>query len=251
MRSRRARGALPGTGLLLGVGLGICLAASTASGAPAGRPAAVTRPAAEARPAPEARPAAGEQEKPGGKAVALPIFKEGIALFDGGDYYGAIQKFTKAYFHFPSPNIHTRIALSYKWLRNHLKAIEHYEQYLAQTRPKTTEEAARLPEETRKLREEVQKTLEELLKSISQLKLTLTKPPGAELRINGRTEGRGPQERLFRFNPGPVVVEVTAKEHTTFRQELRLVAGQTLSLQVALDPLGPSNRGGGAAADSI
>jgi hypothetical protein len=48
-----------------------------------------------------------------------------------------------------------------------------------------------------------------------------------------------------------VVVEVTAKDHTTFRQELKLMAGQTLSLQVALDPLGPANRGGGAAADSL
>lgn len=183
--------------------------------------------------------------------MALPLFKEGIALFDSGDYFGAIGKFSKAHFHFPSPNIHTRIALSYKWLRNHLKAVEHYEIYLAETRPKTEAAAAQMPQETRKLREEVQKTLEELLKSISQLKLTISKPPGAELRINGRTEAKGPMERVFRFNPGLVVVEVTAKDHATFRQELKLVAGQTLSLQVALDRLAPVNRGGGVAADSL
>ncbi len=202
--------------------------------------------------APPARTApVADPSKPGGKAIALPLFRQGIALFDSGNYFEAIQRFKRAFFHFPSPKIHTRIALCYKWLRNNLKAVEHYELYLKATKPRTPADAAKMSVADKKLRADVSKTLVNLLKTISQLKVTLTKPAGAKLRINGRTVGKGPLSRTFRFNPGVVVVSVTAKDHTSFRQELKLVAGQTVALSVKLDRIKPDNRGGGAAADSL
>jgi len=194
---------------------------------------------------------AADPAKPGGKAAALPLFEEGIKLFDGGYYHRAIQKFQRAYFHFPSPKIHTRIALCYKWLRNHLEAIEHYEKYLKATEPETPEAAKQMPAARKRLREAVQKTLEQLLRTISQLKLHVTAPRGAALRLNGQRRGRAPLNRVFRFNPGTVVVAVTAKDHRSFRQELTLVAGQTVSLSIELHRLKPDNRGGGAAADDL
>lgn len=206
--------------------------------------------AAPSRPAPSGKPAA-TSSKPGGRTVARPIFQEGIRLFDGGSYHRAIAKFKLAFFHYPSPRIHTRIALSYKWLQQYVLAIEHYERYLALTAPRTPPQRPAPWPIDKSLRQAVQKTLVALMRKIGRLKLKVTRPAGATIRINGQRVGKAPFNQELRFMPGMINITVSAKEHQTFRWDVNLQAGQQLSRTVGLNRIKPANRGGGAAADSL
>jgi tetratricopeptide (TPR) repeat protein len=186
--------------------------------------------------------------KPGGRTVAVPIFKDGIRLFDQGYYQQALVKFKRAYFHFPSAKIHTRIALCYKWLGKYVQAISHYEKYLAQTQPKA---AAKPPPATAKLRQDVQKTIGALLKKIGQIRLWVAAPKGALVRLNGGIVGKAPLKKLLRLTPGKYHVTVSAKDYHPLQRDLNLKAAQIATLKLKLKPIKKKVRSGGAAADDI
>lgn len=186
--------------------------------------------------------------KPGGRTVAVPVFKDGIRLFDQGYYQQALVKFKLAYFHFPSAKIHTRIALCYKWLGKYVQAISHYEKYLSQTKPKA---AAKPPPATVKLRQDVQKTIGALLKKIGQIRLRVTAPKGALVRLNGGIVGKAPLKKLLRLTPGKYHVTVSAKDYHPLQRDLNLKAAQIATLKLKLKPIKKKVRSGGAAADDI
>ncbi len=186
--------------------------------------------------------------KPGGRTVAVPLFKQGIRLFDQGYYQQALEKFKLAYFHFPSPKIHTRIALCYKWLGKYVQAIAHYEKYLALTKAKG---AAKLPAATVKLRQAVQSTVAALLKKIGQIKLKVTAPKGALVRVNGSIIGKAPLKKLLRLKPGKYHITISAKNHHPLARDQTLKAAQIATLTLKLKPIKKKIRSGGAAADDI
>jgi tetratricopeptide (TPR) repeat protein len=70
------------------------------------------------------------EREPKGKAKAKALVKKGIEEFDGGRHTKAIDLFKEAYSHYPSPKIHTRIAVCYKWLGDFKKALYHYKFYI-------------------------------------------------------------------------------------------------------------------------
>lgn len=188
------------------------------------------------------------KKKPAGRTVAIPLFKEGIRLFDQGFYQQALAKFQGAYFHFPSPKIHTRIALCYKWLGKYVQAILHYEKYLNQSKPKPP---AKTAPATAKLRQAVQKTVGALLKKIGQIRLQITAPTGALVRVNGGIVGKAPLKKLLRLTPGKYHVTISAKDHHPLQRDLTLKAAQIATLKLSLKPIKKRNRSGGAAADDI
>jgi len=188
------------------------------------------------------------KKTPGGRTVAIPLFKEGIRLFDQGFYQRALAKFQGAHFHFPSPKIHTRIALCYKWLGKYVKAIVHYEKYLSQSEPKPL---AKPGPATVKLRQAVQKTVRALLKKIAQIRLQITAPKGALVRVNGGIVGKAPLRKLLRLTPGKYHVTISAKDHHPMQRDLTLRAAQIATLNLSLKRIKKKNRSGGAAADDI
>ena len=204
-------------------------------------------PSLRAAPAPRPAPAV----KPGGRAVAVPIFKEGIKLFDAGYYQKALDKFKVAIFHFPSAKIHTRIALCYKWLGKYVLAIRHYELFLSKSKPAKPADPKAPPTPATKLRRAVQATVVALLKKISQLQLKVTAPKGALVRLNGSIVGKAPLKKLLRLTPGKYHVTVSAKDHHPVERDLQLSANQTRRLAIKLKAIQKKLRGGGAAADEI
>jgi tetratricopeptide (TPR) repeat protein len=186
--------------------------------------------------------------KPGGRVVAVPLFRAGIRLFDQGFYQKALAKFQRAYFHLPNPKIHTRIALCFKWLGKYVQAIFHYEKYLAQSRPKPP---ARPTAAATSLRQGVQKTIVALLKKIGQIRLQVTAPKGALVRMNGSILGRAPMKKLLRLTPGKYHVTISAKDHHPLQRDLTLKAAQLTTLTFRLKRIQKKNRSGGAAADEI
>lgn len=216
------------------LGLTWSMAASPVRAAPAPAP---TRPSAPST--------------PGGRAVAVPIFKEGIKLFDAGYYQKALDKFQLALFHFPSAKIHTRIALCFKWLGKYVQAIGHYELFLQKTKPAQPADPKAPPTPTANLRRAVQATVTELLKKIGQLQLQVTAPKGALVRLNGGIVGKAPLTKLLRLSPGKYHVTVSAKDHHPVERDLQLGANQLKRVAIKLKAIQKKLRGGGAAADDI
>ncbi|MFC1655925.1 hypothetical protein ACFL3C_03585 [Patescibacteria group bacterium] len=92
---------------------------------------------------PTAKPATKEIDKSSPQYKrARVIFKQGIKEFDGGHYKKAIITFKKSLSLSRDPKIHTRIALSYKWLGEPRKALKHYKLFLKDFKPKTDRDKA-------------------------------------------------------------------------------------------------------------
>jgi hypothetical protein len=193
-------------------------------------PADQAHPADQARPADRARPPA---KRPGGRDVALPLFKKGIEKFDGGYYRQAIKLFKQAYFHFPSPKIHTRIALCYKWLGNNLKALEHYERYLKLAKERD------LAQKERVLIGKVKVEVKNLLLLLGQLRIEMKAPAGAEIRVNGKLLGTAPLSKLVRLPPGSVNVTAIKKGYYAFKRDLDLPAGKVTRVSITLVKIKP------------
>lgn len=165
---------------------------------------------------------------------ALKLFRAGIADFDGGYYNRAIEKFKAAQKLYPSPKIHTRIALAYKWLDKNLKALEHYELFLKEFPEKPDNEA------DQQLRRQVETTeIPRLLKQVAQVKIVMETPPGAEIRINGRPVATSPVNRLFRLEPGAIAVSAALKGYYEFKRDLDLGRGKSAEVAITMLKIKP------------
>jgi len=180
-------------------------------------------------PSAESSPEASEEAR----KKALPLFQEGIAKFDGGYYQEAIALFEKAYAVFPSPRIHTRIALSYKWLGNNLKALEYYEKYLDKVRGTPDQET------DTKLFGEVEAEVKALLQRVAQIRIICEDPPEAEIRVNGQRIGSAPLDRTIRLAPGDANVTAMASGHHPFKRDIQISGGQLATVRVTLIAIKP------------
>lgn len=232
-----------GTPLVPGVALfclGLFLAPATVAAAPAGaaRPTGGTAgspPAGPTAGTASAQPSTPELDKSSPSyQKARALFKLGIQDFDGGYYTRAIQRFKAAFKLFPSPKIHTRIALCYKWLSDYLKALEHYEIFLRLMPKHPPKPADAL------LRERVQtKEIPKLLAMVIQVRLEVDTPAGAEVRVNGRKVGVSPLMRTVRLNPGPVAISATRKGYYGFKRDLSIARGKSATVRFRLLKIKP------------
>lgn len=227
---------------LVGLVLLALFVGSTAQGTPRQRrPPKAQKPVEGQRPAQATGPdatgpdATGQEEKGPEEQKgpeyheALKHFRQGIADFDGGYYREAIDKFQAAMKLYPSPKIHTRIALCHVWLGNFLKALEHYELFLKEFTTEPDNEA------DRRLRRDVEtKEVPKLLKMIAHVKIVMEAPPGAEIRINGHPVGVAPVSRVFRLEAGPIAVSATHGGHHEFRRDLNVGRGESAEVAIIL-----------------
>ncbi len=179
-------------------------------------------------------PAASPPRRGADYQKARVLFKEGIKAFDDGYYNQAITKFKAALKLFPSPKIHTRIALCYKWLGNNLMALQHYEIFL--------KKAPKNPTKQRDIalrKRVVEKMIPQLLNVIGQLRVSIAKPEGAEVRINGKPIGVAPLNRLIRLNPGLIAVSASFKGYYGWKKDLVLKPKQTMKLPITLIKIKP------------
>ncbi len=170
------------------------------------------------------------------KTQAKKLFVEGVKLFDEGYYPQAIAKFQTALRLFRNPRIHARIALCYKWIGNNLKALHHYERFLAEFRPRTGNRKDHL------IRKRIEVEVRNLLKLVARIRVRMQTPAGAEVQIDGRIIGRAPLEREIRHNPGSVTVTAGAKGFYPFRRVLRLTVGATTTVRISLIKIKPGVR---------
>jgi len=200
---------------------GPALAAPAPAATPAGNPAPAATPALSPR-------ASADYQK------ARVLFKEGIKAFDDGYYNQAIVKFKAALKLFPSAKIHTRIALCYKWLGKNLKALEHYESFLKRFPKNPTK-----PLDIALRKRVAERMIPQLLAILGQLRISINKPVGTEVRINGKPVGQAPMNRLIRLNPGLVAVSASFKGYYGWKKDVTLKPKQTLALRITLIKIKP------------
>lgn len=178
-------------------------------------------------------PGSAAASRPAAFREARKVFRQGIALFDAGDYRGAIEAFQRALVLYPSPKIHTRIALAYQWLGEPLKALEHCEIFLRAfpEQPKGAADVA--------LRERTEKVAAELRRKIAYVTVVAEGPPGLDVRLDGRPLGAVPLRRVIRLMPGAHHVTATAGGHYPFQRDLRLAAGERVVVAVTLVKVTP------------
>ncbi len=226
---------------LLGCGLGIALVvlgptflelafpALVEAVAPAVAPAvAIASPTGGSASGPRAAGRRAALGTSGTKARAKVLFKEGIAKFDEGYYQQALALFVRALKIYPSPKIHTRIALCYKWLGNNLKALEHYERYLKSvpTRPVKARD--------RVLYRKVHAEVRNLRMLLAQLRVDISGPHGAEVMLNGKVLGTAPFSRTVRVAPGRINITAIAKGYHAFKRDISIARTQFRSIQITM-----------------
>jgi tetratricopeptide (TPR) repeat protein len=156
-------------------------------------------------------------------------FRQGVALFNEGDFNAALAEFEGAYRLQPLPSILYNVALSEKALFRYGDSIAHFERYLAEARNIEPERQA-----------EVRDLLARMRALLAELRLTIT-PEGAAVVIDGRLVGSAPLAPVL-VAAGHRVIELSAEGHHPLRREITAIAGEPLALTIALEPLPRTGR---------
>lgn len=155
-------------------------------------------------------------------ARAATIHREGIELYQAGDYAGAAERFLRAQELAPAPSNLFNLARCYEQLGDVERAIEVLEVYVA--------DPALEPER----RARGQQELARLTRSEGQVEVT-TAPPGAELFVDGRPQGpESLTPATLRLPPGEHIIEARLAGHEPVRQEVTVAPGGRTRLDLDL-----------------
>jgi hypothetical protein len=158
---------------------------------------------------------------PQAKASAQALLKEGTALYDRGDFAGALGKFEAAYGIYPSPKLQFNIAQADRDLGRPVEALAAFEKFLALA----TDAAPEVLSEARQ-------SAAELRTKLAQVKIECS-ISGAEVALDGKTVGSTPLAQPIWVTPGrhqiairhqgygPVVVNVAPGEIQAVAMEPR------------------------------
>lgn len=123
-----------------------------------------------------------------GKAKALLV--EGSAHYDAGDYAGALEKFTQAREAYASPKIWFNIGQANRDLGRYADAMAAFDKFLAGA-----------TDATAGTRAEAQKAIGEMKSKLGTLRIECA-IPGAEVSVDGKSEGQAPLPEPIWVMPG-------------------------------------------------
>jgi hypothetical protein len=114
------------------------------------------------------------------RAKAQTLIGEGAALYERGDYLGALEKFNSAYAAYPSSKILFNLGQANRLLGRPLEALDAYQRFLNE-----------VPNASREERADAQSWLEKLQGSLGQIAIAC-QSNGAEISVDGKVVGRSP-----------------------------------------------------------
>ena len=154
-------------------------------------------------------------------------FRQGVALYEEGNYTGALAEFQAAYDLTPAAAILYNIGLTHKALYRYPEAIGTLERYLA--------EGSGDPKLTADRRSKIQQLVAEMNSLLAPTTFVLF-PPDARMVIDGR-ELLLPADNTALLAAGTHAATVTAEGHLPERREFSVVAGSPLTLEFRLEPV--------------
>jgi PEGA domain len=151
-------------------------------------------------------------------------FEQAVALYEEGNFTGALAEFQAAYATAPAATILFNIGLTEKALYRYPEAIKTLERYLGDAAAEKTLKPAR--------KTQVTQLIGEMRGLLAPVTFALT-PAEAALVIDGR-RATLPENRVLELAAGSHVVEASAPGHEPARRDITVAAGVPLTITLAL-----------------
>jgi len=145
-------------------------------------------------------------------------FDQAVALFNDGDFGGALAEFEASYKIRPSAGVLYNIGLTQKALYRYDEALVSLRKYLV--------DGQKIPKDKRA-------EVTQLITEIQALLATVTfavQPAGTVVTLDGRQLGQAPSLGSYGIAAGMHTFEFTADGYKPAKQELKVVAGQPLTV---------------------
>ncbi len=168
-----------------------------------------------------------------GRDEARRLLVEGATLYEQGELAAALEKFEAAYAAFPSPKIFFNFGQAFRGLARNVEAIEAFTRFL--------DEARDADEAVRTL---ARRYLAELEPTVGRLVIDPA-TPGAELFVDGRSEGTLPLPRPVLLAPGPHQITIEKNGLVPLARRLEIAAGAQAVVAARLAPAPPRAPVGG------
>jgi hypothetical protein len=176
--------------------------------------------AAARKPKPATAPAVDAQ-----LADAKRHFDQAVALFNDGDFGGALAEFEASYKIRPSAGVLYNIGLTQKALYRYDEALASLRKYLV--------DAQKIPKDKRA---EVTQLISEIQALLATVTFAVT-PAGTVVTLDGRQLGEAPTLGSYGVAAGMHKFEFAAEGFKPQKKELKVVAGQPLVLTVNLEKI--------------
>jgi len=148
-------------------------------------------------------------------------FEQGVALYNDGDFSGALAEFEGSYKAHPTVGVLYNIGLTLKALRRYTDAMAKLSQYLAEDKKLSAERF-----------NEIQKLITEMRALLADVTIYVV-PDGAAVLVDGRTIGTSPL-RAVGIPAGNHVIDVTADGYRPARKEIMVTAGVPMAVELKL-----------------
>jgi len=157
---------------------------------------------------------------------ARTLFQEALALVDAADYATALQKFERVALYKRTPQVGYYVALCHEKLGMLVLSLGEYQRALTDARAAGLDDVA-----------------SEISDAIAQLepripRLTIVRGDGAAtaaISVDGKMVGDAAVGKPMPFDPGTRTIVAATAGFVPFRRDVRLVEGQTVSVEVVLD----------------
>ena len=152
-------------------------------------------------------------------------FDQAVALFNDGDFGGALAEFEASYKIRPSAGVLYNIGLTQKSLYRYDEALVSLRKYLV--------DGQKIPKDKRA---EVTQLITEIQALLANVTFAV-QPAGTVVTLDGRTLGQAPSLGSYGVAAGMHTFEFAADGYKPAKQELKVVAGQPLTLTVSLEKI--------------
>jgi hypothetical protein len=166
-----------------------------------------------------------QRADPHAKIKAQTLLTEGSALYEKGDYAGALEKFNAAYAAYPSPKLMFNIGQADRDLSRPVEALEAFEKFLAGA-----------PEASPETRADARKSVAELQEKLGQIRIDCDRA-GTEVSIDGKSVGLTPLAGLIWATPGHHQVTASHASAALALENVDVSAGRARTVALRLRPL--------------
>jgi uncharacterized membrane protein len=162
------------------------------------------------------------------KTEAQGLLTEGSALYERGDYAGALEKFTAAYAAYPSPKLMFNIGQADRDLSRPVEALEAFEKFLAGAIDASPETIA-----------DARSSVTELREKLGRIQIVCERT-GAEVSIDGKSVGLTPVLSPMWATPGRHQVTARHASAALALENVDVVAGAMQTVVLQLHALAPA-----------